>query len=488
MSSEKSEEVKETCFVVMGFGKKTDFETGRTLDLDKTYKGIIKPAVEAAGLKCIRADEIEHSGVIDVPMYELLLNARVVVADLSTSNKNAFYELGVRHALKPYTTIILCEDGIKSPLPFDLNHVVIRMYHHLGEDIGFSEATEKQAELTSAIKSILSNETPKPDSPVYTFINGLTVSIKDDGKKDGVSLGEAVAEALGGASAETGAEKHAEIRSVLMEQVDEAQGESDFETARALLSRLRKKMKEAAEKEAKEAAEKGIKDIPERPEDPYIIQRLALVTYKGAEKKAKEIRKSSPQLTPEDESEIKEIQQKGYEEARTLLKTLDPETSNDTETLGLWGAVHKRLWELTRDRTQLDEAVRGYERGFYLRNDYYNGINLAYLLNVRAANAASRAEAIADFVQAERVRREVISICEALLKREDLPKDDKYWAMASLAEAYVGIGDEAHAQQKMQEAFAGASAGWMKESTEEQATKLRQLMSDSPLKYVRTDA
>ena len=59
-----------TCFVVMGFGKKTDFETGRVLDLDQSYKNLIKPAVEAAGLKCIRADEIVHSGLIDVPMYE----------------------------------------------------------------------------------------------------------------------------------------------------------------------------------------------------------------------------------------------------------------------------------------------------------------------------------------------------------------------------------------------------------------------------------
>lgn len=73
-----------TCFVVMGFGKKTDFETGRVLDLDQSYKNLIKPAVEAAGLKCIRADEIVHSGLIDVPMYEQLLNADVVVADLST--------------------------------------------------------------------------------------------------------------------------------------------------------------------------------------------------------------------------------------------------------------------------------------------------------------------------------------------------------------------------------------------------------------------
>ena len=62
-----------TCFVVMGFGKKTDFETGRVLDLDQSYKYLIKPAVKAADLNCIRADEILHSGDIDVPMYEYSL-------------------------------------------------------------------------------------------------------------------------------------------------------------------------------------------------------------------------------------------------------------------------------------------------------------------------------------------------------------------------------------------------------------------------------
>lgn len=461
MSAEKPAEVKGTCFVVMGFGKKTDFETGRSLDLDKTYKYIIKPAVIAAGLKCVRADEIEHSGLIDVPMYEELLSADVVIADLSTSNKNAFYELGVRHALRPSTTIVICEDGIKTP-PFDVNHILIRQYHHMGEGIDFGEVERFRDLLSSAITKIYAEDPRPKDSPVYTFLNELTPPERNKALK---GVAEAAAKASPAAVGDAG-QGSGLIYSEIMEEVNEAQEKSDFIMAKALLSRLRKKMKEAAEKATEDAVKKGISDIPERPEDPYIIQRLALVTYK------------SKHPTP----------QAALEEARELLKTLNPATSNDPETLGLWGAVHKRLWDLMSDRTQLDEAVRGYERGFYLRNDYYNGINLAYLLNVRAANAASHAEAIADFVQAERIRREVISICETLLKRDELPKDDKYWAMASLAEAYVGIGDEANAQQKLQEAFAIASANWMKESTEEQTTKLRQLLADSPLKYVKTDA
>src|SRR5215475_7531908 len=159
-----------TCFVVMGFGKKTDFETGRVLDLDQSYINLIKPAVEAAGLRCIRADEIVHSGLIDVPMYEQLLNADVVVADLSTSNKNAFYELGVRHALRPYTTVVIAEDGIKA-FPFDVNHVVVRQYHHLGEDIGYGEVQRFGQELTKAIREIMEKEPRANDSPVYTFLN-----------------------------------------------------------------------------------------------------------------------------------------------------------------------------------------------------------------------------------------------------------------------------------------------------------------------------
>ena len=146
-----------TCFVVMGFGVKTDYTKPKTFNLDKTYRNIIKPAVIAAGLDCTRADEISHSGIIDVPMYEQLLMADVVIADLSTSNKNAFYELGVRHALRPRTTIVICEDGAKS-FPFDVNHVAIRQYHHMGEGIDFDEVERFRAALTKAKARLLAQD------------------------------------------------------------------------------------------------------------------------------------------------------------------------------------------------------------------------------------------------------------------------------------------------------------------------------------------
>jgi hypothetical protein len=468
MAAEESSKPKGSCFVVMGFGKKTDFETGRTLDLDKTYKYIIKPAVNDTGLECRRADEIPHSGVIDVPMYEELLTADVVVADLSTSNKNAFYELGVRHALRPYTTIVICEDGAKSP-PFDVNHILIRPYHHMGEGIDFGEVERFRGALKDAILEILNQDPRREDSPVYTFLKGLTPPALAKAME---GVAKAVAEAAPVAQA---AQPDGVAYSAMMEEVDQAQAEGDFVTAKAMLSRLRRKMKEAAARAAEEARKNGHADAQERPEDPYIVQRLALITYKS--------KVPSPQAA--------------LDEARGLLLTLDPETSNDTETLGLWGAVHKQLWYLTGDPAYLTEAMRGYERGFYLRNDYYNGINFAYLLNVRA-DAASRAavaapaeaiqlraEAIACFYDAAKVRAEVLKICDTVLQTETLPPDDTYWLMATRAEALLGTGDEDGANRQLAEAFAIAPKSWMKGSTEEQMGKLRDLLADSPLKFVR---
>ncbi len=447
---------KKTCFVVMGFGKKTDFETGRTLDLDMSYQNMIKPAVEAADLTCIRADEIVHSGLIDLPMYEQLLNADVVVADLSTSNKNAFYELGVRHALRPFTTVIICEDGMKSPMPFDVNHVTVRQYHHLGEDIGSSEARRFSGLLTDAIKAIVSKDPRDNDSPVYTFLNGLKAPEIAAAIKDAVEDTKADAPKMAATKPADNLKTHSE----LMKEVDEAQKEKDWITAKVFLTKIRKNSK--LENQDKE--------------DPYTLQRLAFITYKS---------KSPTELD-------------ALKEAHLLLQLLGPTDSNDPETLGLWGSVHKRLWEITKESNYLDEAVRAYERGFYLRNDYYNGINYAFLLNIRAAETKDISEAIADFVQAKRVREEVLSICNKWMEDNPVPEgpdttqkvlDDywkgRYWVQATLGEAYTALGNESLAKGLLEEAYSNATETWMPDTTKEQIGKLQQLLSNSPLRFIK---
>ncbi len=160
-----------SCFVIMGFGEKTDFQSNpqRVLNLNKTYANIIKPAVEAAGHVCLRADEIIHSTVIDKPMYGNLLEADLVIADLSTSNPNAIYELGVRHALRPQRTIVMAENNFT--FPFDLNHLSILKYEHLGKDIGFDEVMRVRGILQTKISTLMGSR--EADSPVFLFIPTL---------------------------------------------------------------------------------------------------------------------------------------------------------------------------------------------------------------------------------------------------------------------------------------------------------------------------
>jgi len=113
--------LRQTCFVDMPFGKKVDPKTGVTVDFDQVFHQGIRPAVEAAGLQCIRGDQEETGGLIHTAMFARLLLAEFVVADMTTANPNVFYELGVRHAARPYTTIPIFAT-IGAP-PFDVNGV-----------------------------------------------------------------------------------------------------------------------------------------------------------------------------------------------------------------------------------------------------------------------------------------------------------------------------------------------------------------------------
>jgi hypothetical protein len=415
---------QKVCFVIMGYGEKTDFKTGRVLDLDKTYRTIIKKAVEAAGLQCVRADEIRHSGVIDVPMYEQLLMADVVVADLSTSNSNAIYELGVRHALRPYTTITIAEKEMQYPV--DLNHIAIRRYEHLGRHIDAEEADRMKTELTGAIQTILA--TPKPDSPIYTYIANLA-------PPEIRAVAKSVAAAAPKAAPAAGGERIA----FLMEEAKEALKSEDWPGAKRMFARIRELRKDPN---------------GQLPEDPYIIQQLALATYKSKQPDA---------VT-------------ALHEAKDLLLTLHPETTHDPETLGLLGAVWKRLYEANpNDRSALENAIASYEHGFHVKNDYYNGINLAYLLNVRASVSTGE-DAVADRVLANRVRRQVLAICEKTDPAKLTDDKERYWVAATVEEAWFGLGDQAAYERARSQAEKIAPETWMRGTTEEQLGKLAALL------------
>jgi hypothetical protein len=416
---------KKKCFVVMGFGTKTDFQQQKPYDLDKSYRIIIKKAVEEAGLECIRADDVVHSGVIDKKMYELLLGADVVVADLSTSNANAIYELGVRHALRPHTTIVIAEENFR--FPYDVKSLLIRTYKHLGPGIDAEEAEEFRAKLKQAIQELA--EKKDLDSPVYTFLPTLHEPTLGE-VKEMQSLAAAAAPAA-----------EAQTVSLLMKMFRQARSAENWAGAKMALEQLKLSL----------------------PGDPFILQQLALATYKGKLPDAK----------------------KALTDARDILLELQPQTTNDPETLGIWGAIHKRMWELSGHTDDLEESIRSYGKGFNLKDDYYNGINYAYMLNVRAS-VTTGSDAIADFVWAGRVRRRVIELGEGQLAagvKDDegnVDLEQQFWLRATLIEALIGTGESARAESLKEQATREAPEKWMAGSLEEQLEKLGKMLANAP--------
>lgn len=364
------------CFVIIGYGPKRDHESGRTLDLDKTFENLIKPAFDDLKIECFRAKDIRHTGVIDVPMYEWILNADIVVADLSTLNANALYELGVRHALKPFTTIVISE--AQCTYPFDVNHTVIEKYKHLGEDIGVSEATRFKNELKQKIEAVISSQ--KADSPVYTYLpNLLPPRIKSSKKLELV--------------------KPTSTTPSLSDLVEDAEKSKDLKDYRI-------------------AGDLYRVCLQFEPTNTFLIQRLALVTYKSEQPNKKD----------------------SLLEALKILDPLEPKESFDIETLGLVGAINKRLFEVTRKKAYLEDAIYSYQRGFFTGNDHYNGINLSYLLNIKAE--CEKDPSIRGHLNQESaiIRGKIVNLCKSLIASKGFSKrDDRHWIYQSLAQAYLGL-------------------------------------------------
>ncbi|MGZ9112201.1 MAG: tetratricopeptide repeat-containing protein, partial [Rhodoplanes sp.] len=142
-------------------------------------------------------------------------------------------------------------------------------------------------------------------------------------------------------------------------------------------------------------------------------------------------------------------------------------------TVGLWGAVHKRLWDHGKNVADLNLAIRAYARGYLIMNDHYNGINFAFLSDTRASITTGD-ESIADRTVANRIRREVLARCEELLAQDVLQGDEAFWVLATKVEALVGLGHE-DADRELVKAAETAPQAWMAETMLQQIAALKAL-------------
>lgn len=404
------------CFVIMGYGKKTDPTLGKTYDLDKTYHNIIKPAVENAGFTCVRSDEILNSGIIDKNMYALLIHADLCIADITTFNPNAIYELGIRHAAKPFSTIVMKEK--EGSIPFDINHNSIFMYSHMGEDIGVTESERCIKALTDLILEV--NRTKETDSPLFHHIRGMTPYILPE-----IEYSQIIKDL---------AEKNSSVFA-LVENAKREMSASNFHEAAGLWKRASERVEN----------------------DAYYIQQWALCTYKD--------KTDSPNIA--------------LTNALTIISKLNPENWNttDPETLGITGAIYKRMWENNKIATDyLDKAIEYYRRGFTVKQDYYNGENYALCLDFKSEISTDPTEKISLRYVSNVVRKEIIKIIEKLKNDEDFEKrSDLMWIYATTANCYFAL-DDLENFQIYKDKFYGLNAEpWQIETFEEGIEHLKNL-------------
>jgi SMODS and SLOG-associating 2TM effector domain 1/Protein of unknown function (DUF4231)/Tetratricopeptide Repeats-Sensor len=141
-------------FVIRGFDKK------KGVDFERVHEELIAPALTEAGIDGGDTTKvIVQAGSIHKDMFRELVMADIVVADVSLHNANVFYELGIRHAVRPRSTVLIYTKI--DEIPFDL-----MTYRYMSYDAASPAAARPQ--LVQVLRETLASE--DVDSPVFELL------------------------------------------------------------------------------------------------------------------------------------------------------------------------------------------------------------------------------------------------------------------------------------------------------------------------------
>lgn len=128
---------RKRCFVLMPFAPK----------FREVYSEVYKPVCAANDLDCWRVDEIARPGSITRDIVEGIIDAEVVIADLTSQNPNVFYELGIAHSVGNKT--IMTAQSLDD-VPFDIRSYRVVLYKQT-----IAGSRQLAADLDRAIKELL---------------------------------------------------------------------------------------------------------------------------------------------------------------------------------------------------------------------------------------------------------------------------------------------------------------------------------------------
>ncbi len=407
--------MKPLCFVLMPFGTKPG-SGGMPIQFDAVFNELIAPAIREASLEPLRADEEQAGGMIHKPMFERLILCEYAVADLTTANANVFYELGLRHAVRPASTVLIFAEG-SGQLPFDVGPLRAVPYR-LGANGKPANVDDDRFRI---VKRLEGARHYPIDSPVYQLLDGFPdiQRLKTD---------------------------------VFRERVTYA------EQLRAKLAGARKRGRDALHE-----IEEEITDLADA--EAGVVIDLFL-SYRAV-KAWSDMIELVPKMTPPLAATVMVREQLGLalnranrgDEAERVLLDLLGQRGPSSETYGILGRVYKDRWEEAAKagenalaRGLLNKAIDAYLKGFEADwRDAYPGINAVTLMELR------------DPPDERRLR--IIPVVSYAVERRIAAGKPDYWDHATRLELAVLANDQATADDALANALAAVREVWEPETT-----------------------
>jgi tetratricopeptide (TPR) repeat protein len=408
----------------MPFGRKPD-GAGGTVDFDDVYRKLIRPAVEAAGLEPLRADEELVGGIVHKPMFERLIMCDYAVADLTTANANVFYELGVRHAVRPYSTVLLFAQGGRLPFDLALDRILPYTLNASGKPVAIKPT------MATLVERLNAAQAAQTDSPLFQLVEGFPAPdiarLKTDVFRDRVKYSTEMKRRLGEAK-QSGTDELQAIEAELghVATADAAVVVDLFLSYRAV------------------GAWQAMVDLVDRMSPPLaatvmVQEQLGFALNRLGRRK----------------------------DAESVLTDLIARRGPSSETCGILGRVYKdeasdaqKAGEAFLARGYLDRAIATYLQGFESDwRDAYPGVNAVTLMELRDPP--------------DDRQRTLLPVVRYAADRRVAAGTPDYWDYATLLELAVLTRDEGAAMQALASAVALVRESWEPESTAKNLSHIR---------------
>ncbi len=152
-------------FVIMPYGGE---DPGLIKEYNRIFRFLISEAISLydPNIEVIRQDHSGEGGQILRNVITNIAESDLVIADLSNANWNVAYELGMRHVMNKYGTVLICND--RTELPYDVKFLNVIMYP---ADSWLDHVEELTDTISRNIAKSMSRE--RSDSPVFDIFAAL---------------------------------------------------------------------------------------------------------------------------------------------------------------------------------------------------------------------------------------------------------------------------------------------------------------------------